>query len=476
VAELSGRTVTYGYDDLYRLTSENVSGDPGGKNGAVSYTFDSVGNRMQRNSTLPAVVATGLLNYDANDRTATDPYDANGNPLQSGAGANVYDFENRLVQAGGVSLVYDGDGNRVQETVAGVTTTYLVADQNLTGYAQVMDELQGGAVTRTYTYGLSLISERQTLAAVPVTSFYGFDGHGSVRYLTSSTGAVTDTYDYDAFGNLISSTGTTPNNYLFAGEQFDPVLGIYYNRARYYDQRQGRFWSMDEFEGPLNNPFALHRYLYASEDPVNRLDPSGRDDIAEFSVANSIATTLNNITSIQGQAVMDQIKYGGNAGLKSLFITGAIVGGAIAISALGRIVRQVPLLKSGAPARVVVNALSPEETAFAEEIVSFRGGEFVGQVKAGTAGIDGFLEGIPASLKVLETSRVENMVDQLFRARGQLASANYFGAEIFVSAKNITSSAVLNTPGILQDIEGVARSGFAQAVNILTQQGWIRIQ
>ena len=67
VAELSGRTVAYGYDDLYRLTSENVSGDPGGKNGAVSYQYDSVGNRVQRNSTLPAVVATGLLNYDAND-------------------------------------------------------------------------------------------------------------------------------------------------------------------------------------------------------------------------------------------------------------------------------------------------------------------------------------------------------------------------------------------------------------------------
>ncbi len=64
------------------------------------------------------------------------------------AGTNVYDFENRLVQAGSVKLGYDGDGNRVSETVAGVTTKYLVADQNLTGYAQVMDELQGTAVTR----------------------------------------------------------------------------------------------------------------------------------------------------------------------------------------------------------------------------------------------------------------------------------------------------------------------------------------
>jgi hypothetical protein len=34
------------------------------------------------------------------------------------------------------------------------------------------------------------------------------------------------TYDYDAYGNLIHATGTTSNNYLFAGEQFDPDLGI----------------------------------------------------------------------------------------------------------------------------------------------------------------------------------------------------------------------------------------------------------
>ena len=162
-----------------------------------------VGNRLQRSSTLPAIPATGLLNYDANDRTATDPYDANGNLLNGGVGSNIYDFENHMVAAGGVTLAYDGDGNRVKETVAGVATSYLVADQNLTGYAQVMDELQGGAVSRTYSTAF-MISQQRTLPVRSTTSFYGFDGHGSVRFLTSSTGAVTDTYDYDAFGNLIS--------------------------------------------------------------------------------------------------------------------------------------------------------------------------------------------------------------------------------------------------------------------------------
>ena len=276
VAELSSRTVNYGYDDLYRLTSETVSSDPRGNNGQVTYTLDNVGNRLQRSSTLPAVAPTGLLSYDANDRVSTDSYDANGNTTFNSGQTNVYDFENRLVQRGGVTIVYDGDGNRVKETVAGVTTSYLVADQNPTGYAQVLDEIQNGAVTRTYSYGLELINERQSISGTLTTSFYGYDGHGSVRFLTDSTGAITDTYDYDAFGNLISSTGSTPNNYLFAGEQFDPTLGIYYNRARYYDQRQGRFWTMDTYEGVDPDPLSLQKYLALLSDPVDYVDHCGK--------------------------------------------------------------------------------------------------------------------------------------------------------------------------------------------------------
>ncbi len=99
-------------------------------------------------------------------------------------------------------------------------------------------------------YGLDLVSQRRFIpscANCTVGSFevryYAYDGHGSVRQLTDSTGAVTDTYTYDAFGNLISSTGTTPNHYLYAGEQFDSDLNLYYNRARYLDVRSGRFWT-----------------------------------------------------------------------------------------------------------------------------------------------------------------------------------------------------------------------------------------
>jgi YD repeat-containing protein len=51
-----------------------------------------------------------------------------------------------------IAIVYDGDGNRVSETAAGVTTKYLVDTLNPTGYAQALDELVTGSVMRTYAY------------------------------------------------------------------------------------------------------------------------------------------------------------------------------------------------------------------------------------------------------------------------------------------------------------------------------------
>src|SRR3989442_520561 len=70
-----------------------------------------------------------------------------------------------LVQHGAVTVVYDGDGNRVSETVGAVTTKYLVDTLNPTGYAQVVDELVGGSVTRTYAYALERISENQQISS-----------------------------------------------------------------------------------------------------------------------------------------------------------------------------------------------------------------------------------------------------------------------------------------------------------------------
>jgi RHS repeat-associated protein len=133
-------------------------------------------------------------------------------------------------------------------------------------------------------------------------SFYGYDGTGSVRQLTNSSGAITDTYEYDAFGNLLNKTGTTPNNYLYRGEQYDSDLGLYYLRARYYSPITGRFMGRDPLNPQLRDangiptdPAYLHKYLYANGDPVSGIDPTGRgDDLVEtiFQTGARIAVTV----------------------------------------------------------------------------------------------------------------------------------------------------------------------------------------
>jgi RHS repeat-associated protein len=277
VTELSGRHVAYTYDDVYRLSGETISNDPAGTtNGAISYSYDNAGNRLNRSSTVSAV-PSATYQYDANDRLTANSYDANGNLIAQQGNTYSYDFEDRLAEVnnGNVSMVHDGDGQLVSQTVNGVTTKFLISEVNPTGYPQVVEELVNGSTQRVYTYGLMLLNQNQFLNGTWSASFYGLDGHSNVRFLTDVTGTITDTYDYDAFGNLIAATGTTPNTRLYTGEKFDPNVGFYHLRARYYDQAAGRFITRDKFPSAGYDPQSLHRYVYAQNNPANRIDPSG---------------------------------------------------------------------------------------------------------------------------------------------------------------------------------------------------------
>ena len=68
----------------------------------------------------------------------------------------------------------------------------------------------------------------------------------------------------------------------YRGEQYDPDLGLYYLRARYYNPNTGRFMSRDPEDGNLFDPASLHKYLYANGDPVDGVDPMGRGDLFEY--------------------------------------------------------------------------------------------------------------------------------------------------------------------------------------------------
>ncbi len=153
---------------------------------------------------------------------------------------------------------YDANDIRQSQTVNGNTTTYIV-DQNR-DYAPVLEKHNAkGTLIVTYTYGDNQLSQHRGCT----TRYYHYDGLGSTRAFTDGTETTTDTYTYNALGNLICSTGTIPNNHLYTGEQYDSNIGFSYLRARYMNPENGRSLTINPFPGLMHEPVTLHKYLYA---------------------------------------------------------------------------------------------------------------------------------------------------------------------------------------------------------------------
>lgn len=143
--------------------------------------------------------------------------------------------------------------------------------------------------------------------------------------LTDSSGEITDTYVYDAFGVEIYRTGTTLNDYLYTGQEYDANIGFYYLRARYMDCKTGRFINMDTYWGSNYDPVSLHKYLYANANPVMNYDPTGNFSLGHVLVGITISSVLAGIVSgIFAFIRTGSFKEALWAGAKSMLITAAI--------------------------------------------------------------------------------------------------------------------------------------------------------
>jgi len=193
---------------------------------------------------------------------ATYTYDNNGSTLSKTISGTTtqytWDFENRLTSVvlpgtgGTVTFKYDPLGRRIQKAFtqnSTTTTTNYVYDG-----ANVIEEVdQSGNIFARYSQGTGIDEPLSELRSGTV-NYYEQDGLGSVTSLSSIGGALANTYVYDSFGNLASSSGTIANPFQYTGRDYDPETGLQYYRARYYDSAVGRFINEDpmRFDGSIN--------------------------------------------------------------------------------------------------------------------------------------------------------------------------------------------------------------------------------
>lgn len=148
------------------------------------------------------------------------------------------------------SYTYDYAGNRTSKTNKDSKLTWYIVDSSSDLSMVTAETDETGKETAFYTLGDDLISMEKNGSIW----YYVYDGHGSTRALTNSDGIVTDTYNYDAYGVTLIREGTTENDFLYTGEQYNTSTGLYYLRARYMSPTTGTFISMDSYQGSIYDP------------------------------------------------------------------------------------------------------------------------------------------------------------------------------------------------------------------------------
>jgi len=133
----------------------------------------------------------------------------------------------------------------------------------------------------------------------------------------SGTGAALASYSYGPYGEAsayaINASGAIAyaigeSYFGYNGEDYDPMTGLQYLRARYYDASSGRFGTADTYPGTLLDPLSQNPYSYTQGDPINFSDPSGHGILSAIgnffvsaakTVGNAVKTAYTAATQVQ---------------------------------------------------------------------------------------------------------------------------------------------------------------------------------
>jgi RHS repeat-associated protein len=297
LANSSSTLQSFSYSDAPGGQILTETDTPSSADSPAGYTYDAIGRVT---SMTPGTGSTDGYGYDASSNLTTLPDGAVG----------TYDHDDELTSSvlsgTATGYTYNADGERLtatQDSNATATGTWNGSGQ-LTAYqdgaAAMSDATYAGGVLRAsatftaaggnpvtenyvwsgdsllmdsanaYIYAAGTTPAEQVNLTAGTITYVLPDALGSARGIISSTGALTSSMSYDAWGNPQTAgglTATTP--FGFAGGYTDPD-GLIYLINRYYDPATGQFTSVDPDVATTGEPYA-----YADDDPVIAKDPSG---------------------------------------------------------------------------------------------------------------------------------------------------------------------------------------------------------
>ena len=221
------------------------------------------------------------------------------------------------------SYTYDEQGVRSSKTVNGVTTTFsyngslLMAQVQGSGTSQVKQlfsyDANGDVVSVNYN---------------GTEYFYLRNGQNDVVGLMDGSGNRVVEYTYDAWGKLISTTGTlatslgADNPFRYRGYYYDTETGLYYLMTRYYDPEVCRFISADVYMTTGQGVLGGNMWAYCLNNPVNMFDANGELTLPNWAkVVIGIAATA--------AAVAITVATGGTAAPVIASVVASTVGSAV---------------------------------------------------------------------------------------------------------------------------------------------------
>jgi RHS repeat-associated protein len=297
ISKTSG-TVDYSYTYVYDMRSQLKEADITRDSSSwwdADYTYYKDGNldtQQETGMVEPAIFDYDFQNPDDGDimtgahdgKTFTLGWDWNGNMTSTTLNSGLdftYNWDNKLRKVEQsttviMSVKYDPGHNRIfKDSSESGERKYIV---DVTGKLPVilMELNTSGGIEKTYIYADRQIIAQHDGDHTEDRYFYLHDRLGSVRQVIDNSASVVKYYTYQSFGETIDDGGTFDDSFRFTGQYFDSEIKEYYLRARMYDPNIGRFTSRDPVRGKFSEPMALHKYLYCLNDPINKIDPTGK--------------------------------------------------------------------------------------------------------------------------------------------------------------------------------------------------------